>query len=617
MAVNRKHSNALFLQLSTLLATVSVTAITFIFAIFLFSEESSGKGSAINVSGSLRMQSYVMALAVANSSTTDDVQRTTTVGNAIIEFERRLLSPSLVDAIPTLANDPIRRSYEKIKKNFYDNIRPLAEQVIISPKNKTLFLQSIPVFVEEVDIFVLELETLLEERVQTLKLGLTITMFLALLIGVVFLLYLYWVLFRPLHDLSNIASEVRSGNFSIRSDYSKKNEIGYLCESMNYMIQDLSRLYESLEEQVRIKTADLDERNKALNLLYTLRSTLSEKELNRELLHNTLWLIDQHFKTYDCSIILFRGMDNSELFAARALLNDEFQKFNPLKLIEKSEIKTQEVNTTVFEHMGASYSTCILPLRCNTKYLGCLLLTTKKSVIEPQELQLMKSTADLIASILNTSDKQEEDFRLALYEERSTIARELHDSIAQSLAYAKIQLTRLSHAVVDNKNITDCSPIIDELKTGITTAYQQLREVLTTFRLKPSSTDFRHSVRSITEDFHHRTSIKFEINNEIIGYEISINQQIHILQILSEALSNVAKHSHANFVRISFMVKSGSTIELTIEDNGIGFNFQEKDGHFGLGIMRDRAQALGGKIYFKNATPQGTILRLEFKANSS
>ncbi len=321
MAVNRKHSNALFLQLSALLAIVSVTAIAFIFAIFLFSEESSGKGSAINVSGSLRMQSYVMALAVANSNATDDVQRATTVGNAVIEFERRLLSPGLVDAIPSFANDPIRRSYENIKKNFYVNIRPLAEQVIISPKNKTLFLQSIPAFVEEVDAFVLDLETLLEERVQTLKLGLTITMFLALLIGVVFLLYLYWVLFRPLHDLSNIASEVRSGNFSIRSNYSKKNEIGYLCESMNYMIQDLSRLYESLEEQVRIKTADLDERNKALNLLYTLRSTLSEKELNRELLHNTLWLIAQHFKTDDCSIILFRGMDNRALVAARAQLN--------------------------------------------------------------------------------------------------------------------------------------------------------------------------------------------------------------------------------------------------------------------------------------------------------
>lgn len=616
MNVAPRRNRKLFLQLTALLTVISVSAAAFIYSIFLFSEGSSGKGSAINLSGSLRMQSYVMALAVASTDSQDYVERAGSINTAVEEFERRLLSPGLENGIPNESYAPLRISYNQIKDDFYSEIRPLALEVIEHPQLRDQFLKALPTFVKKVDTFVFDLEENLEHRVKLLKTGLVITILVSFLIGGIFLLYLSKILFKPLHQLADIATEVRSGNFAIRSTYKQQNEIGELSDSFNYMIEDLSRLYNSLEEQVRIKTKDLDRKNGALKLLYDLRSELTEKEFSKEVLLRALTDITDYFGADNGAIILIRGKNAAAMLAARTpgkkntsvdffAVNEQFLQFNA------SGNNSGHFDTETEDGLRHVY---FQQLKTADKTIGRLFLVFSEKTPDSFDEELMESASAIIASSIEASKKNEENFRLALYEERSTIARELHDSIAQSLAYSKIQLTRLSHAVADKQNSEQIETIIDELKTGVSTAYQQLREVLTTFRLKPASADFRQTVRTTVEEFHNRSSISYTLDNELLGFELTANQQIHVLQILSEALSNVSKHSRATHVSICLLIKAEQIIELQIEDNGVGFDLKHRNGHFGLQIMDERARALGGRVTLSAVKPHGTLIKLEFKA---
>lgn len=611
-----KRNRRLLIQFCTVLVIISVLSVFFILQIVNITEESSGKGSAINISGSLRMQSYVMALAVAESSSLTEPERRTTISQAVNEFQRRLLSPGLVNAIPTNSESSIAATYKHLKINFYDTIKPLAEKAIVSTQGRQEFLDEIHTFVSNVDSFVFDLENELESRVNKLIFWLHFGLVCIILIGVGVPCYLIKIIFSPIQELSELASEVRKGNFSKKSSYDKNNEIGELSQSFNFMIEDLSRLYSNLEEEVKEKTKDLDRRNRALRLLYDIRSVLDKQEINKEVLNSSLERIGYFFETNSISLIFHSGTPNSMYVAARKVQDERYKNINPLDVMRSHPESFNSVSRFQCTCENLSFICQAQPINSPEKTIGTLLMSSESETVEESEVELLKSIGSLFFSILEKSNQHDENFRLALYEERSTIARELHDSIAQSLAFSRIQLTRLTHAFNEPNSRENVLSIVDELKVGVATAYKQLREVLTTFRAVPQNKDFRQSLREILEEFTARTSVPYKLENEVPGFELSPNQQIHLVQILREALSNITKHAHATKVEVIFRPTATGTLELIVKDNGIGFDHKDKSGHFGLGIMRERAHAIGGDLSIINNKPCGTQIKLEFESDN-
>ena len=147
-------SHSLFWQISCLLLVVTAFAFGALFLVLQISEDSTGKGSAINVSGSLRMQSYVLALTVARSSEDSEAVRSKDIKAAIAEFERRLNLPGLTNAIPEEASNELRKSYDIISSDFYSKIKPLALETIQQPQKIHDFLNAVPKFVSVIDTFV-------------------------------------------------------------------------------------------------------------------------------------------------------------------------------------------------------------------------------------------------------------------------------------------------------------------------------------------------------------------------------------------------------------------------------------------------------------------------------
>ena len=606
-------SHSLFWQISGLLLVATAFAFGVLFLVLQISEDSTGKGSAINVSGSLRMQSYVLALTVARSSEDDELVRSKDIQAAIAEFERRLNLPGLTKAIPDNSNNELRRSYDTISSDFFSNIKPLALETIKNPQTIHEFLNAVPKFVSVIDTFVFDLEKDLETKSNFIHTGLIAFMLLAFVLYFGVRYFLRHTLFDPLEDLANLASSVRNGDFTKFSSYKKHNEIGTLSDSMNFMIRDLSRMYSSLEEQVREKTADLNRQNKALNLLYGLKNVLSG-DLNRAALEKALTFCTENLEAMSSAVYLRNEGDKTLRLASRvsktAIDPEEIRTF-----FETQDISFEQYNYFKKEINGETCTLVLVPGAVGATRLSFAVIFFGEAPIHIDR-ELLRSIAREFALAISNSEKNVESRRLILFEERSTIARELHDSIAQSLSFSRIQITRLDTALKNKADENQVRSILEELKLGVITAYQQLRSVLTTFRLKPKSPDLRENILSSLDEFKERSGIEYKIENQIQSFELDAQSHVHLLHILREALTNVEKHSRASTVEVTFKPTGKGAFEMRISDNGRGFDLKSKKGHYGLEIMHERAKVLGGELHVAPVVPHGTSVVLRFNSQN-
>ncbi len=178
----------------------------------------------------------------------------------------------------------MHRIYSGIVIDWESRIKPLARARRSTTRRRAReFLTTIPNFVCKVDVLVRQIETDLEGRIQKLRLVLGIGFFVMMMLVVAALFLLNIEVFQPIARLAEAAKRVRTGDFRVRAESTGPDEIGQLGQAFNFMVDDLSRLYGSLEKQVAEKTRDLERRNESLALLYETTRMLAEKPVDSEL----------------------------------------------------------------------------------------------------------------------------------------------------------------------------------------------------------------------------------------------------------------------------------------------------------------------------------------------
>jgi two-component system nitrate/nitrite sensor histidine kinase NarX len=218
-----------------------------------------------------------------------------------------------------------------------------------------------------------------------------------------------------------------------------------------------------------------------------------------------------------------------------------------------------------------------------------------------------------VGASITLSRRGEETRRLALLEERNAIARELHDSLAQSLSYMKIQASRL-HAALHAAD-GDPDQVLGELRDGISSAYRQLRELLSTFRLQMDGRGLAQALDDTVREFRERERLPVTLNYAMGGCRLNPNAEIHVLQVIREALSNIVHHAAAQRATVDLHYsRAEERVQVLIEDDGIGIRPQQADRahHYGLTIMEERARSLGGRIAVEARPGGGTRVVLTF-----
>ena len=530
----------------------------------VLTEQSTGSGGAINVSGSLRMMSYKLTVAVSNPYATYQ-ERDKATRDAVKEFGTRLESPSLTASVPLDAKNHIRELYELVHKRFSDEVSPLAFESIDSEAARRAFLLKVPGFVDDVDRFVFALEESLSWRLTLLKVCLLITLAGAIALTFIMLSVMRRKVFAPLEEL-----EATAERFS---------------KSFNFMVSELERLYGSLESEVARTTADLHRRNRGLEFLARASEDL---------------MVDGPSLAGAVSEVLKGAVELAEARSAVfyvAKNREQGWTSETGYLFAKTIGWADAIGSSEFAAHGSSMT------------LVGMMKVEFGEVPDAWRRNFFEMTASLIGraveAVLRVTDEQ----RLAVLEERSTIARELHDSIAQSLSFSKIQLLRLRRALMPGAPQGMAQEVLLELDHGISTAYRQLREVLSAFRLQLSGAGFPGAVNTAVDAFRNRTGLEITVKNALIGVELSSNDQNHFIQILREALANVEKHARATKVEVCIERAPDGACTMQVVDNGVGIpEHAEKENHFGLSIMRERAAALGAVLSISRRPEGGTIV---------
>lgn len=239
-----------------------------------------------------------------------------------------------------------------------------------------------------------------------------------------------------------------------------------------------------------------------------------------------------------------------------------------------------------------------------------LVETERDRILESYEMQLLELTSKLLEMVIGYNDRDREGRRLALLEERAAIARELHDSLAQSLSFMKIQIARLQSSIRKDNS----EEVVVELRQGLDNAYRELRELLATFRVHLDVRGLGVALQFAIDEFSQRSNLSIALDNRLDNCRLNVNEEFHILHIVREALSNIVRHADAKNVMVSLVLyKSNSTVVITIDDDGIGYKpLADGQGHYGQTIMKERAYSLGGTIEISDRRKGGTRVRLVF-----
>ena len=211
----------------------------------------------------------------------------------------------------------------------------------------------------------------------------------------------------------------------------------------------------------------------------------------------------------------------------------------------------------------------------------------------------------------------EQQWKLAVTEERERLARDLHDDLGQVLGFINLQAQGIRKEL-DNADIDIVSQKLDRLVNVSQEAHNDIREYIRSIRSTEAlEKDFMGGLLKDVNSFEEQSGLKVELDipSGFTGDGLSPVIRINILNIVREALNNIRKHAEADNVYIGFKV-SKEQLCVTVEDDGRGFHTEtDLVNRYGLKIMRERASEISAKIDIKSAPMKGCRISLTVPLN--
>lgn len=608
--------NSLLLRMGGAIAAVALLAVLGMSVSGLVAESTQGSGEAINRAGSLRMQSWHMTslyLAAPLPAQWDGPRR---MAEAIRNFDATLESEPIRAMLPRVGNDDLVASYHLVTNEWRDHIRPrflaLAPDAVPNAGQRAALLDDMGVFVAHINLLVKQMEDSTEAKILVMRLVLGAALVLTVLVVLLTIWLIHTQLVQPLRALLGLTHHLGQGNLAARTGYTGDDELGQLGRAFNLMTEDLSKLYQDLESRVRQKTAELTRSNQALELLYHSIARLHGAPPGQAVYLALLRDIEEVMGLGHGIICLGAPGGSSGTALASTMQPGDASPCDQAECLWCHGTEQTRISMA-----GDFHRRLTLPLADAESQYGVLILEIPEGrQMEAWQVQLLEALSRHIGVAIGAERRIEQNRRLALLEERAVIARELHDSLAQSLAYMKIEVSRLQTALKNPAQRAEADQVLLELRAGMSAAYRQLRELLTTFRLKMDGQDLASALRQTVAEFTERGGLAIDLDLALEGCALSPNEEIHILQVVREALSNVLNHAHAGHARIGLACQADGRVEVVVEDDGVGIIKSPDVHHYGMTIMEERARTLAGSVEFAPRPEGGTRVTLRFRPAS-
>lgn len=612
---------SLLMRLGVAMGTIILLSVIAMASSIIIAGITQGSAATINQTGTLRMQSYRIASLILQAQNQKSVESWEKVDAGIAQLERILLSKNLNEL--SKSNTTSASNYNAITADWKSQLKPQLQNAIKQihtsqqqslQKNNEL-LSDINIFVNKVDRLVELLAVQAENRITLLSSILGLALFMIVTVVSITMYIVYTDVLLPLRELLICTESFGRGELDVRTVHISDDELGRLGEAFNTMADDMSKLYYNLEDRVTEKTADLERSNKSLELLYHSISRLNNAPIAANTYLTLLKDLEQVLGIGHGATCLIENDSNKAIVIA-STLNPKEGDVNLCKLTNCAEcLQTTSIGLRRIGKHGEKHILSV-PLQDMDRHYGVLQIEVpKEKTLEDWQMQLLEALSRHIGIAIGTAHRTEQSRRLSLLEERGVIARELHDSLAQSLSYMKIQVSRLQTVMLQHSNAEDANSILAELREGLNGAYRELRELLTTFRLKIEGHGLVPTLEKSIAEFAERGNIPITIEARLTGCKLSSNEEINIMQIVREALANIVHHAQASHASVTVEYSAGM-ISVTIDDDGIGIgNSQPETHHYGLNIMQERVRSLGGTLDIQARSIGGTRIIFSFHAS--
>jgi signal transduction histidine kinase len=261
---------------------------------------------------------------------------------------------------------------------------------------------------------------------------------------------------------------------------------------------------------------------------------------------------------------------------------------------------------------GDAVTTALLsaPLKVKGVNIGALSVVNKPEGFTENDIRIISLFADQAAIAIENARLYQQVRHLAALEERVRLAREMHDNLSQGLGYLNLKIS-IAEEQLSKGQITQAQASLLELKQIAREVYTDTREAIFNLRT-PAPLELRllPTLREYLTEYraYYGVDVRPVADNESLP-EFPADVGIQIIRIIQEALTNVRKHAEANKAWVRFERK-GDWVRISVEDDGRGFDpaqvVAEGLQYFGLQIMRERAESVGGDLELDSRPGQGT-----------
>ncbi len=577
-------TKSIVMRITALLISVFLMAFISIFSSIYMSQVSEYDGKAINLSGSLRMMSYRITTQVVAVQQHNSIQNRAKVKRLIDYFEQKFQDPVLKRDFKRFGDHSLVGDYDKVHQDWYQTIKPTLTH---ADRHFDLnqFLPILESFVNDVDTLVYGYQSLLEHKLAQLKWIQFATLSSTFVLIVLSILTIHRYIARPLKNLTTVAEASSRGDWSLRCNLKSHDELGLLANTLNKANQSIQTIHDDQEKTIQIKTEALRQNNEILTFLYQIAQQVSDSHQNQL---NYQKILDE-----------LRSVSQTHFLELNLTSEDSEEAY--LSVMSPRDVSSPKAHEKRFS------------ISRDEHHYGHIVVHYRQA-LDTWQNNLIFAICDQFAMAFHLSNNLNQQRRIALLRERSIIARELHDSLAQSLSYLKIQVTRIEKVMTTLPLTPELTDPVSELKEGLISAYQQLRQLLTTFRLQIDEHGLEQALKNTIKMVSERHDFDIDYDYRCRHIPLEPYEEIHLLQIAKEALQNAISHSGGDHIVIQLKQVEQQDLQLLIQDNGLGItNGEQKLNHYGTEIMQERCRSLNGKLVRQNRHSGGTEVILTFK----
>ena len=583
-----------------------------------------GGAAAINDAGSLRMRSYHIALQVSEGAAPGTIHDEEEQFSTILA---RLKKGDPARPLFLPDNLSVHQQVAGIEQAWQQEMLPLLEHAAgQAGQPRKMEGPDMASFVNRID----RLVKLVEEdnaRNTTLLRFFQMALIAMAIVGSFSMMFLLFLLvIRPLNALGEGMLRLRDGQLDTRVGADSSEEFASIANGFNQMADRLQDLYTTLEQKVAEKTRSVEEKNRQLAALYNVTAFLHGSHTLDNMCSGfitrmieltgadagSVRLVD--FKRGRLELIAQQGLPQDMLEhddcapIDGCLCGDAVQQ--PVSVIHRFD-QLPQLEEKHCQRAGFG-SISVFHIRHNQNNVGIFTLYFyQQPQLTTQDQFLLETLGSHLGVAVENQRLAARDRQFAVAEERNLMAQGLHDSIAQSLSFLNLQVQMLE-AALSERQTEQARENLACIRAGVQECYEDVRELLLNFRTRINKEDFADAVRTLLERFEKQARVPTQFSLSGNGMALDPQQQLQVIFILQEALSNVRKHAHAR--RVTVEIHNDADFCMLIRDDGCGFDedlvASRRASHVGLSIMQERATRIHGQISVQAHQDGGTEVSL-------